>query len=265
MKPSLLRWQSCLQACGLELILISASLGLLTACTPQSPEPLASQSVQLANQDGVKPPEEFKLKTPDGWNLVGDRYVPSSPAKGAIVLLHQRGGSAKDWQVLATALQKSNFTALVIDQRGAGRSTQGPGPSGRDAPWLTSGDIGAAIASLPQQGPVGLIGASYGANNALIYAASHPNQLKGIALFSPGANYHGLDALAAARVYRGPLVIYHSRFDLNAGEGPKQINDITPSKSHKLQIVNGTAHGSDLLTPEVISDTVKFFETTLKN
>lgn len=105
MRSSLFRRQSCLQACGIELIQISASLGLLTACTPLSPEPLANQSVQLATQDGVKPPEEFKLKTADGWNLVGDRFLPSSPAKGAIILLHQRGGSAKDWQVLATGLQ----------------------------------------------------------------------------------------------------------------------------------------------------------------
>jgi predicted alpha/beta hydrolase len=92
-------------------------MGVLTACVPV---------------------ESVQLKTPDGWIIVGDRYMPSGVAKGAVVLLHQRGGSAQDWQALSTALQKAGFIALAIDQRGAGRSTQGPGPKGDDAPWATS-------------------------------------------------------------------------------------------------------------------------------
>src|SRR5262249_17128708 len=152
---------------------------------------------------------QVHFKTTDGWTIVGDLYTPSGASKGAVILLHQRNGSARDWEPLCLALQKAGFTALAIDQRGAGRSTQGPGPTGGNAPWPTSPDIAAAIKFLAVKKPVGLAGASYGANNALIYAAANPKQVTGVALFSPGANYHGLDALTPARAYHGAVSIYH--------------------------------------------------------
>lgn len=237
----------------------------LTSCTLLSEKPSTPKSLPVATQQSLFPPKTITLTTQDGWILMGDLYVPSGSSQGAIVLLHQRGGSAQDWQSLATALQQSGFTALAIDQRGAGRSTQGPGLSNNNAPWSTSEDIAAAIASLPRQQPIGLVGASYGANNALIYAAAHPGQIKGVALFSPGANYNGLDAIAAAHFYRGSLAIYHSRNDSIAGQGPEQINDISAAATHQLQILNENAHGSGLLSPEVERDVIKFFQNTLKN
>ncbi len=257
------------QLSATRAVMMAASitgLGVLTACTALSPKLLATTQAEpaVAQTASLKLPEEVRLKTNDGWTIVGDLYVPSGSARGAIVLLHQRGGSAYDWRGLATALQKSGFIALAIDQRGAGRSTQGPEPTGDDAPWLTSEDIATAIASLPKQLPIGLAGASYGANNALIYAAAHPNQIKGLALFSPGANYHSLDALAAARSYHAALVIYHSQDDSTAGVGPKQINGISPSPNHRLQVLSGNAHGTELINPGVISDVVKFFQSSLK-
>ncbi len=269
-------WRSCVRqvsswlhssAIVLALLIASvASLESLTACTSSSAQHLVAQTVPLVTQGtSINLPEEVGLKTSDGWTIVGDLYLTSGPAHGAIVLLHQRGGVAADWQLLARAFQQSGFIALAIEQRGSGRSTQGPGPTGDDAPWQTGGDIAAAVASLPKPLPVGLVGASYGANNALIYAASHPARVKALALFSPGANYNGLDALAAARSYRGALVIYHSRDDAIAGSGPEQINALSPSQNHKLLLFNGTAHGTGLLEPEVIRNAVNFFQSSLKN
>lgn len=204
------------------------------------------------------------FKTADGWTIVGDLYTPSETSKGAVVLLHQRGGQAEDWQSLSRALQKAGITALALDQRGAGRSTTGPGPTGPDAPWETSPDIAAAIARLKGKGPIGLAGASYGANNALIYAAAHPDQVKGVALFSPGANYHGLDALTAARSYRRPVVIYHDRNDDIADGGPQQIVAALPAKDHTLRLYNGSGHGTALLTSGTVKDAVAFFQRVLK-
>ncbi len=54
-------------------------------------EPLVAQTAS------VKLPEEVRLKTNDGWTIVGDLYMPSGLARGAVVLLHQRSGSAYDW------------------------------------------------------------------------------------------------------------------------------------------------------------------------
>src|SRR4051812_46062706 len=130
--------------------------------------------------------KEVHFKTADDWNIFADAYVPVTASKGVVILLHQRNGAASDWKALAGALRTAGFTALAIDQRGAGRSVQGPGGvggKGDNAPWETGPDIAAAIQYLSGKGPVALVGASYGANNALIYAAAHPDQVKRLVLF----------------------------------------------------------------------------------
>jgi alpha-beta hydrolase superfamily lysophospholipase len=203
------------------------------------------------------------FKTNDGWTIVGDLYTPAGKPKGVVILLHQRGGAAGNWSSLCQALQEAGIEALAIDQRGAGRSTEGPGPLGTDAPWVTTGDITAAIAYLKPSGPIGLCGASYGANNALIYAASHPKKIATVALFSPGADYHGLLALPAARAYRGSVLIVHGSGDSIAGDGPAQIDRAAAGK-HKLTVIDSAGHGTDLLSPEIDKQTVSWFVQTLR-
>ncbi len=248
--------------------LLAAALFTVAIVTGCAAPNTSSQSGGAMPADTTAVPvaasKEVTLKTADGWTIVGNQYTPPGTSKGAVVLLHQRNGSARDWQSLCIALQKAGFTVLAIDQRGAGRSTQGPGPTGNDAPWETSGDIAAALDSLKGEGPLGLAGASYGANNALIYAAAHPDQVKGIALFSPGANYNGLDALAPARAYHGPLLLFHAKNDGIASDGPLQIYIASPSSDHTLIVSEGNNHGTALLGPDSIEKTVAFFARVLK-
>src|SRR5262249_31516002 len=112
---------------------------------------------------------EVTFKTSDDWTIHGD-YYPATDAKGAVVLLHQRGGSASDWRPIIFKLTGAKVSALALDQRGAGRSAGKQ--NGDDAPWDTSKDIEAAIDWLKSKGVsaehIGLAGASYGANNAMI-------------------------------------------------------------------------------------------------
>ena len=117
------RFHGCVTVLALLAVLV-ASLESLAACTISSAENLVTQSGASVAQGTLKPPEEVRLKTSDGWTIVGDRYLPDGSAQGAIVLLHQRNGSAADWRSLAIALQQAGFTVLAIDQRGAGRSTK---------------------------------------------------------------------------------------------------------------------------------------------
>ena len=213
---------------------------------------------------------EVHFKTADGWGIFADAYVPASSSKGAVILLHQRNGAASDWKSLGASLQSAGYTALAIDQRGAGRSVQGPGGvggKGDNAPWETGPDIAAAIQFLAGKGPVALVGASYGANNAILYAAAHPDQVKSLVLFSPGADYHGLNAVTAAKTWSGPLEIFHDKGDTIAGDGPKTIDKTTPSADHKLVITSGSRHGTDLLRAALsnaAASPVTFLQRTLK-
>src|SRR5579862_8957741 len=85
--------------------------GTTTAVTPVT---------TLSQPDAPADVRQVSFKTSDGWTIVGDLYVPKGEPKGAVVLLHQRGGKASDWAPLSTALQKAGIEALAIDQRGAG-------------------------------------------------------------------------------------------------------------------------------------------------
>ena len=101
------------------------------------------------------------------------------------------------------------------------------------------------LLALKDQGPIGIVGASYGSlNNAILYAAAHPGAIASLALFSPGAAYHGLDAVATAAKYKGPLVIYHQKDDTIADKGPELINKASVSSDHRFMSLRGTPDGS---------------------
>ncbi len=205
-----------------------------------------------------------RIAAEDRWTISGDIFKPEGISHGAVLLLHQRGGSGDDWHALCVALKQAGYTALSIDQRGTGRSAQGPGQSGEYAPWDTSKDISAGLFALKDSGPAALIGASYGANNALIYAAAHPNQVKSVVLFSPGKNYHGLDAVAAARKFSGSMLTFHDKDDKIAGSGPAEIDGASGAKEHFLKVGTGAGHGTALLNTDVTKQTVEFLTRTLK-
>ena len=248
-------------------VLIAALAAAGAGCEPSQSKPAApptfGETENRISEKGKIMAREITIETSDGWTLYGDLYEPPVAAKGAVILLHQYGGTAQDWQPLCAALEADGITALALDSRGAGRSAKGPGGSGEDAPWNTENDIAAALDALPAGQPVALAGASYGANNALIFANAHPRRVRGIALFSPGANYHGLDALAPAKAYRGPILILTAAGDIIAASGPQQIHDLNPV-NRTLTVLAGDGHGKALLSPRVIEQTVTFFDQILR-
>lgn len=205
-----------------------------------------------------------QYKTADGWNILGDYYEPQAKPKGVVILLHQRGGSGDDWHPLCVALKQAGYVALAIDQRGTGRSSQGPGQSGEFAPWNTSGDIAGAVYAMKDKGPITLVGASYGANNALLYAAEHPAQIRSLVLFSPSTDYHGLKTTDAVRTYTGPLLMFHDRGDKIAGDGPANLDRASGSKDHKLEVEEGAGHGVALLNAATTQETLNFIVRTLQ-
>lgn len=205
-----------------------------------------------------------QYETADHWKIQGDLYGTAGASKGVVLFLHQRGGSADDWGPVALACQQAGYTAFAIDQRGTGRSTQGPGQTGESAPWDTSGDIDAGIYALKDKGAAVLVGASYGANNALIYAASHPKEVRGLVLLSPSTDYHGLKTLDAMKKYTGPVLIFHQKNDKIAGDGPALLDKASGSKDHTLKVSDGAGHGAALLNAETTPQIVEFVGRCLK-
>ncbi len=208
-------------------------------------------------------PEVTYFRTSDGWRIHADFY--SAPKKSlAAILLHQRNGEAKDWLPLIPSLLKAGVSALAVDQRGAGKSLGAE--NGMNAPWDTTKDIEASVKWLQSKGfrigHIALIGASYGANNALIYASKHPD-IRKIVLLSPGSNYHGLIAGTAAGEYKGNALVLWSHNDPIVQEGPQDVR-IAMGGRCTLHPFAGDSHGTDMFQadPESIPLIVRYLITT---
>ena len=191
-------------------------------------------------------PEEAYFRTSDGWRIHADFY-PSPKKSLAVILLHQRNGDAKDWLPLIPSLIRAGVSALAVDQRGAGKSLGAE--NGVNAPWDTSKDIEASVKWLQsrgfnKKGRIALIGASYGANNALIYASKHPD-IRKIILLSPGSNYHGLIAGTAAGAYKGDALVLWSQDDPIVQHGPQDVR-IAMGVRCMLHPFSGDIHGTDM-------------------
>ncbi len=115
---------------------------------------------------------------------------PSSPA---VVLLHSSGLSGRQWKRLATRLVAGGYRTLSIDLTGHGASEAWPEP----VPFTFHRDVDHIVALLEReaqaQGPVRVVGHSYGAFIALLAAQRVPKTVRSLALFEPVA-FGTLDA-----------------------------------------------------------------------
>jgi dienelactone hydrolase len=166
------------------------------------PPPSASQGQPPASPvspvAALTPPAPVSLMVtaPDGLSLAADFYPPllgEGPAgtkSPGVLLLHMYGRSKADWAAWAAELQKRGIAALAVDLRGQGQS-------GGPEDWAKApADVSAAWQALiarPEVDPqhCAIVGASIGANLALIAGANTPGVATVIAL-SPGLDYKGV-------------------------------------------------------------------------
>ncbi len=138
-------------------------------------------------------------------------------------MLHGLGSNQEEWQSFVQELIVSGYGFFSYDARGHGKSTitsdgkqfsyQNFGAPGAKSQWpkmIT--DLGEAVLFLAKGKKaraknIGLIGASMGANVALIYAATNEN-IPVVVLLSPGLNYVGFDTREAIqRFHQRPIAI----------------------------------------------------------
>jgi alpha-beta hydrolase superfamily lysophospholipase len=183
----------------------------------------------------------------DGTLLAGQLYeAVSRPAPG-VVLIHMLSRSKADWDDLAEDLADTGITALAIDLRGHGASGGAPGP-------LTDRvqDVRAAaqwLAARPSIRPdaLGLVGASLGANLALLAAVDAP-VVRVVASVSPSLDYRGV--LIGPDVMRklGNRAVWLAA----STEDPfslRTLKDLTaaPEAPRQQQLSTVAAHGTNLL------------------
>jgi long-chain acyl-CoA synthetase len=109
---------------------------------------------------------------------------PDRPQR-TFVFVHGFGGQAIQWQYQLRNFSVRNRT-IALDLRGHGRSDK---PSGKyDMPTLQV-DLKAALELLKVEGPIILVGHSFGGALATEYALAYPEQIEGLVLIATAGEF----------------------------------------------------------------------------
>ncbi len=185
--------------------------------------------------------------------IAGTLWKPkevSGTKPGGAVLLHMLNRSRKDWNEFAKKLsEKMGIFVLAVDLRGHGASTLNRDFKEEDFKNMVH-DAKAAVIFLRKQKNVDgdritLIGASIGANVALIYAAGD-EKIKGVVLLSPGLDYKGVKTEEAMKKYnKRPALLVASADDDYSFKSASTLAKVAQGQ-RKLQEYKKSGHGTDM-------------------
>ncbi len=185
------------------------------------------------------------MVTADGVHLAATYYRPAATNAPGVVLLHMLGRNRGDWDSFARQLQELGYAVLTIDFRGHGESE---GKREWSKMTLDAAIAASFIRARPEVDPdqVVLMGASIGANIAINYAAQD-DDISGVALLSPGLDYHGVKTADAVKQYGPrPLFIAASSEDEYAAKSARKLASLAAGP-HQLLILDNQGHGTQML------------------
>ncbi len=205
---------------------------------------------------------EVNFKTDDGFVIYGDFYKPTSPNGKSIILLHMLRTDKSYWVDFANSLKDKGYYVLAIDLRGHGKSLN---KNDQKITWQQFNendfknmvlDVKAAKLFLLENGlnekNIGIIGASIGANTALNYAASD-EEIRFVALLSPGLDYRGVKTEEAIKVYDRPIFIAASKEDEPSASSSLKLYDLAVGKK-ELKMYENAGHGTWMFSKTNLKD-----------
>ncbi len=228
-------------------------------------------AIQVPGVTATSGGERVSFTTADGVVIVGTLYLAEGTNNPAIVCLHQWRSDRSSYDAVAKTLWQEGFTVLTIDQRGYGESIRTSDGKPVRPDRRIQEDVKAAVAFVRSQkgvmkNNIGLLGASYGASNAIIFAADHP-EIRAVALLSPGLNYFNvLPTLDAVRRYgERPLLAVASSEDIRSVEAVQEYAKIKTEK-YESKIYENAGHGTSMFpsASDLLPRVVKFFTRNLK-
>jgi alpha-beta hydrolase superfamily lysophospholipase len=193
------------------------------------------------------------LRTDDGLALAATWFEPSSRPAPAVILVHMLNRSRREWDLLAQRFAWEGIGALTIDLRGHGESPGGMAPGDGSQTDYSSMllDVKAARRHLAaradvQQSRVGILGASIGANLAVLEASADAT-IASLALLSPSLDYRGLRIEAAMRrIGERPVLLVASDDDPYAGRSVRELQK-AGGGPREILIVKQAGHGTLML------------------
>jgi len=194
---------------------------------------------------------DARLREADGTRIAYTFYEPAVTTTKAVILLHELGKDRHVWDELAPELAE-HYAVISIDLRGHGESS---GDYERFTPQDYQNmykDAGTAQEFLRQKGytDFGAIGASIGANVALVYASAY--DAKAAVLLSPGMNIQSINLQAMAPKVREPILLIASVDDGYSAESVDLLQSILPRGTKKRY--DNAGHGTEMLQNKQVKD-----------
>ena len=221
--------------------------------------------------------ERITFTTDDGVIIVGD-WFPAPTVLGAVVLFHMMPETRTSWGLLQRELAKRSIASLAIDLRGHGESVDTTEGAKLDYKEFTDEDHQAsmfeavgAVRWVAGRGQdlerIAVGGASIGANLALDMLGEEP-KLCGAALFSPGNDYHGLNALQSVQniLPHQALFIVSSEDDNQSFADSKKLFDGAPTANKIFLPYKNAGHGTKIFDSErgLVAKTADWFADTIR-
>jgi len=266
---------------GANILVVIAALLLSVTClrADESANAGGATGTQTGNGDAVAQVPQMPslapigaearyLPTGDGWRVAAWYWPPSGAKAPGVILLHMRGKDKSSWGDMPNKLLAEGYSVVAIDLRGHGETLnpegQRVGLNGlKDADYQAMlNDVAAAHAMLDGEenvdgDRVAIIGASIGANLAIMYAAGDKRVRTAVAL-SPGLDYMSLKPLDYLADYgKRALYLVASAGDKPSHDACLAIKDATAADPVSYREFPGRDHGTNLLTAhEGLDDTI---------
>lgn len=217
--------------------------------------------------------ERVTFTTSDNVTIVGS-FTDAGTDRVAL-LLHMLPATKESWHAFAESLRSQGVSALAIDLRGHGESSQQAGSrldfiQFTDAEHQASAkDVDAALGWLTQRGfakqKIAIVGASIGAN-LMLQTLGYDAELRvGVAL-SPGASYRGIEPAPFVSAYapEQQVLFVASRDDVSSAIATEAFAKQTTA-GHELILLEHAGHGTAMLDaePDLQSRILTWLSTTL--
>lgn len=189
--------------------------------------------------------EDKRTLKADVYKVKGDRWA---------ILLHMMPATKGSYQDLATALNEKGISCIAFDQRGHGESQGGPGGFKEFTDFEQQAkmkDVEATVQFLlddeVSEKNILMVGASIGANLAMLYAVSNA-EIPAVVALSPGLDYRGVvveEALYKLETKQDFLIVASEEDDYAALSSRRIFH--TNEEVSELIMKKGIGHGTDML------------------
>ncbi|MEB3244964.1 MAG: alpha/beta fold hydrolase [Vampirovibrionales bacterium] len=232
-------------------------------------------------------PQTLVVPTEDGFLLNATLYRPAGAKKApVIVLLHNLGGTQRDWEPMISPLKQAGYAVLTMDIRGHGKSAaRGYKPTAHpkrftswrlltEAEWqkvpadtvLMLRHLVSHSKDYPGIDPknVAILGASVGANAAMLAGQTYAHRVQAIGLLSPRLAYKDLSIAIAAVEYPGAVFLSASQSDKQAFDAAQKLYQMVPG-SKSIRLLKDAGQGTDMLQyyPPLMTDLTDWLKRVL--